>query len=291
MTSRIIIPAAIEVNRPAVPGPVIVSVPHAGRVYPCEIMDAARVDHATLERLEDRWCDRIAVEACDAGATVVTAVWARAVADCNRGEGQMAPGEVEPTLRAQFATPGRKERAGLGVVPSRLADCGPLWKRPIDRAELEWRLDRLHRPYHAALAAELASARTRFGLAILIDLHSMPAIPPGQPGHGARIVIGDRFGATANDALVDLVMESAAALREQVLRNQPYAGGHIVRTHGRPGHGVHAIQIEIDRSLYLTAERLPDAGRVAHLSRWFADLVREAGQWRPDAELLPQAAE
>lgn len=291
MSSRIISPAAIAVNRQAMSGPVIVSVPHAGRIYPAEILEAARVDRAALERLEDSWCDQIAARAGDAGATIVAALWARAVADCNRGEGQMAPGEVEPTLRAQFAAPGRKERAGLGVVPTRLADCGPLWKQPIDRDALEWRLDRLHRPYHAALAAEIASVRARFGFAILIDLHSMPAIPPGQPGHGARIVIGDWFGATANEALVDVVMQSAAALREQVLRNQPYAGGHIVRTHGRPAHGVHAIQIEIDRSLYLTAERLPDAARVACLSRWFADLVRGAGQWRPNAELLPQAAE
>ncbi|WP_188236885.1 N-formylglutamate amidohydrolase [Sphingopyxis sp. LK2115] len=291
MTSRIVPPISVSVNRPAVPGPVVVSVPHAGRIYPPEILAAARVDRCVLERLEDRWCDRIAADAHDAGASVVAALWARAVADCNRGEGQMAPAEVAPTLRPQFAAPGRKERAGLGVVPTRLADHGPLWKQPIDRAALEWRLDRLHRPYHDALAGEIAAARQRFGFAILVDLHSMPAIPPGQPGHGTRIVIGDRFGATAAESLVDLAMASASALGEPVQRNQPYAGGHVVRTHGRPGDGVHAIQIEIDRSLYLTAERMPDAERVARLARWFAALVSEAGQWRPDADLLPQAAE
>ncbi|BBB12001.1 N-formylglutamate amidohydrolase [Sphingopyxis sp. FD7] len=291
MTSRIVPAISIAVNRPAAPGPVVVSVPHAGRIYPPEILAAARVHRSALERLEDRWCDRIAAGARDAGASVVAALWARAVADCNRGEGQMAPGEVAPTLRAQFAAPGRKERAGLGVVPTRLADCGPLWKQPIDRAALEWRLDRLHRPYHDALAGEIAAARARFGFAILVDLHSMPPIPQGQPGHGTRIVIGDRFGATAAESLVDLAMASASALGEPVQRNQPYAGGHVVRTHGRPGDGVHAIQIEIDRSLYLTAERLPDAERVARLARWFAALVGEAGQWRPDADALAQAAE
>lgn len=291
MTSRIIPPAAIAVNRSAVPGPVVVSIPHAGRIYPPEIIAAARVERSTLERLEDRWCDRIASGASEAGATTVTALWARAVADCNRGEGQMAPGEVAPSLRAQFAAPGRKERAGLGVVPTRLADRGALWRQPIDRDALEWRLDCFHRPYHRALAEELAAVRARFGFAILIDLHSMPAIPPGHAGHGARIIFGDRFGATADASLVELAIASAAVLREPVLRNQPYAGGHIVRTHGRPDDGVHAIQIEIDRSLYLTAERLPDADRVARLARWFADFLAEAGQWRPDAELLPQAAE
>src|SRR3546814_12934049 len=100
---------------------------------------AARGARARLERLGDSWCDAIAARAAEAGATVVQALWARAVADCNRGEGQMAPGEVAVALRTQFSAPGRKERAGLGVVPTRLADCGPLWKRPPDPAGLHWR--------------------------------------------------------------------------------------------------------------------------------------------------------
>lgn len=291
MRPRTIPPTAIAVNRPAVRGPVIVSVPHAGRIYPPEILAAARVDQAQLERLEDSWCDLIAAGAVDAGATVVQALWARAVADLNRAEGQMAPGEVALPLRTQFSAPGRKERAGLGVVPTRLADCGPLWKRPIDHAGLHWRLEMFHRPYHAALAAELAAARGRFGYAILIDLHSMPSIPPGQPGHGARIIVGDRFGATSGEWLVDLVMGFARRLNEPVSRNEPYAGGHIVRAHGRPGNAVHAVQIEIDRALYLASDRSPDRDRIARLSGWFSELVTEAGVAQPSDEIFAQAAE
>jgi N-formylglutamate amidohydrolase len=291
MPRHTIPPAAIAVNRPAAGGPVIVSVPHAGRIYPPEILAASRVGQPELERLEDGWCDRIASGACDSGATVVEALWARAVADCNRGENQMAPGEVAPSLRPQFSAPGRKERAGLGVVPTRLADCGPLWKRPIDRAALHWRLESFHRPYHAALAEELAAAQGCFGHAILIDLHSMPPIPAGQPGHGARIVVGDRFGATAGSWLVDLVTEAAQRLEVPVTRNQPYAGGHIVRTHGQPERGIHAVQIEIDRGLYLAPDRSPDTARLAWLSRWFALLVKEAGQASPAIEIPPLAAE
>jgi len=291
MSRRTISSPSVAVNRPEVRSPVVVSVPHAGRIYPPEILAAARVQRADLERLEDGWCDLIAADAADAGATVVEALWARAVADCNRGEGQMAPGEVAAALRTQFSVPGRKERAGLGVVPTRLTDCGPLWKRPIDTAALHWRLEALHRPYHAALAGELAAARDRFGHAILIDLHSMPPIPVGQPGHGARIVVGDRFGATSDDWLVDLVMDEGRALGEPVSHNQPYAGGHIVRTHGRPREAIHAVQIEIDRSLYLTAEKTPDAARVIRLKRWFATLVCRAAERRSGDEALPLAAE
>ena len=291
MPRLILPPAAIAVNRPAAGGPVIVSVPHAGRIYPPEILAAARVGQPDLERLEDSWCDRIAEGACKAGATVIQALWARAVADCNRGESQMAPSEVAPPLRSRFSAPGRKERAGLGVVPTRLADCGPLWKRPIDQAGLHWRLESFHRPYHAALAEELAAARDRFGYAILIDLHSMPSIPVGQAGSGARIVVGDHFGVTAGGWLVDLVMEAAERLQVPVSRNLPYAGGHIVRTHGQPDRAIHAVQIEIDRSLYLTPDRSPDADRLVSLSRWFSALVEQAAQTPPTIEIPPLAAE
>lgn len=291
MSLRTIPPAAFAVNRTAANGPVVVSIPHAGRIYPPEILTAARVDRAVLERLEDSWSDLIAGRVAEAGATIVEAIWARAVADLNRGEGQMAPGEVAMPLRAQFSAPGRKERAGLGVVPTRLADCGPLWKRPIDRAEFHWRLETFHRPYHAALASELSAAHARFGRAILIDLHSMPPIPAGQPGHGARIVVGDHFGATSAEWLTDRVMAMSEELGVTVSRNQPYAGGHIVRTHGRPGQGVHAVQIEIDRSLYLSPDRRPDTAAVAHLAGWFSKIVKEVGQAHPRSEILPQAAE
>lgn len=289
---RVIIPSApIAVNQPLLSGPVIVSIPHAGRIYPAEILAAARVDQTKLERLEDGWCDLIAARATESGATVVQALWARAVADCNRGEGQMAPSEVAVPLRPRFSAPGRKERAGLGVVPTRLADCGPLWKQPIDHIALEWRLDSLHRPYHAALADSLTAARSRFGHAILIDLHSMPSIPAGQPGYGARIIVGDRFGETAGEWVVNMAMAAAEQLGEPVVRNQPYAGGHIIRTHGRPADAVHAVQIEIDRSLYLTPDGLPDASRIAKLAHWFSSLVARAYQARPDVDTLPQAAE
>lgn len=283
---------AVSVIRPdAGATAVVVSVAHAGRIYPPELLAAARATRPELERLEDGWSDLIAARAGEAGATVVQALWARAVADCNRGEGQMAPGEVAPALRPQFAAPGRKERAGLGVVPTRLADVGPLWKKPIDRASLAWRLDSLHRPFHDALAEALESGRKRHGHAILIDLHSMPSIPAGQPGHGARIVIGDRFGDTADSWLVDTVVAAAERLGVPVSRNQPYAGGHIVRTHGRPDRGVHAVQIEIDRSLYLRRDRTPDHDKLGPLSDWFHDLLAEVARAWPGDVALPQAAE
>lgn len=282
---------SIRIERPAIAGPVVVSVPHAGRIYPPELLAELRGDAEGLQRLEDRWCDHIAAGATAAGATLVEAQWARAVADCNRGEGQMAPAEVAPALRPRFSAPGRKERAGLGVVPTRLPGIGPLWKKPVDDAMLEWRLAYFHRPYHRALADELARARAVHGRAILIDLHSMPPIARGQPGFGAQIVIGDAYGESCGAWLSELALESAARLGGPVARNQPYAGGHIIRAHGWPQRGVDAVQIEIDRSLYLAPDRQPNALATARLMRWFAALVGEAACAGPDCDSAPLAAE
>lgn len=281
--------AAIAVHRPdTIRVPVVVSIAHAGRIYPQEILTDSRVDQSVLERLEDSWSDLIARRATEAGATIVEALWARAVADCNRGEGQMAPSDVAPAMRSQFSMPGRKERAGLGVVPTRLAEAGPLWKRPIDRAGLDWRLNSFHRPFHATLTTALAETHARFGHAILIDLHSMPPIPSGQAGHGAGIVIGDRFGDAADDWLADCVAIAAEGLGVPVSRNRPYAGGHIIRTHGRPDRGVHAVQIEIDRTMYLDCNGSPNSRKLGPLTDWFHALVTAAAAARP--RTAPQCA-
>src|SRR3546814_13836533 len=133
MPHRTLPSAAFAVNRPATNGPVVVSIPHAGRLYPPEILAAARVSRAQLERLEDSWCDAIAARAAEAGATVVQALWARAVADCNSGEGQIAPGVVAVALRTQSTAPGRKELAGPGRRASRTACAGAPWERPPEQ--------------------------------------------------------------------------------------------------------------------------------------------------------------
>lgn len=268
--------ALLHVNRPAHAGPVIVSIPHAGRIYPQEILDEARVSQMVLERLEDSWCDQIAAQATQSGATVVQALGARAVADCNRSEWQMAPTEVSAELRGLLREPGLKERSGLGVVPTRLGGAGALWKRPISAAQLERRLDLLHRPYHQQLAMEIDVARQQYGIAILIDLHSMPSIGVGYVGHGQSLIIGDRFGQSAGGWLSQLALNHSQRLAVGVGRNQPYAGGHILARHGQPKSGVHAVQLEFDRNLYLTKDRQPDRGRLSHLAYWFADFVAAA---------------
>ncbi|HJO67707.1 MAG TPA: N-formylglutamate amidohydrolase, partial [Sphingomonas sanguinis] len=141
--------------------------------------------------------------------------------------------------------------SGLGLVPRRVAGHGDIWTRRFRDAEMVARIERDHRPYHQALAERLAATRARYGMAVLLDLHSMP--PLGAPGLVPRLVIGDRHGTTAATRFVRRIEVEARGAGIAVTRNAPYAGGYIVERHGDPRRGIHAVQLELDRSLYLDA--------------------------------------
>jgi N-formylglutamate amidohydrolase len=232
---------------PAMPlSPVVVSVPHAGRDYPMQLRAALRIPLTALRPLEDRHADtlaRIAVR----GETLFVAERARAWIDLNRAEQERDPrldDGAAPSAQPQSA----KLRSGLGLVPRRVGG-SDIWRRRLSDEEVEVRIREDHRPYHEALAASLAAARARFGMALLLDVHSMP--PLGPTGSAPRIVVGDRFGRSASSRLVGRIEEVAHAQGLAVAINAPYSGGHILDRHGDPRRGVHAIQVEFDRTLYL----------------------------------------
>jgi len=222
---------------------VLLSVPHAGRDYPAWLTAMALGGRAALEPLEDPDVDRLAAPAIAAGFGAVVARTPRAAIDCNRAED-----EIDPLVVA--ASGGRRTsaraRGGLGIVPGRTLSHVSLWRRPITRHELDQRIALAHRPFHAAIADMLDALTRRFGCALLLDCHSMPPPPAGSP----QIIIGDRYGRSAASWVTSRAMQIAHATGFTVGVNDPFAGGHIVERHGAPGHGVHAIQIEIDRRCY-----------------------------------------
>lgn len=228
--------------------PVVVSVPHAGRDYPVALQAAIRVPIKALLVLEDRHVDRVAVTAVGDEALFVQRT-ARAWIDLNRAEHERDPKLDEGADPTRLPAPSAKLRSGLGLIPRRVARAGDIWQRRLSNADVTARIEADHRPYHAAIAAALAEARARFGIAVLIDLHSMP--PLGPPGDVAQVVFGDRFGKSAGTRFVDRLAAEATAAGLLSALNTPYSGGHILATHGRPANGIHAIQIEFDRRLYL----------------------------------------
>jgi N-formylglutamate amidohydrolase len=145
-------------------------------------------------------------------------------------------------------------------VPTRLPGGGAILAKPIAAAELADRIETDHRPYHRAVAEALAEAHDRFGVAVLIDCHSMPPLPAGKTP-AATIVLGDRFGRSAGSEVIAAIVVEARRAGLRVARNTPYAGAHTLDRHGRPSSGIHAIQIELDRTLYLEAGlRAPGPG-------------------------------
>lgn len=247
-------------ERPA--SPVVLSVPHAGRDYSAALLAASRLPRATLETLEDRLVDRLVWRATAAGATAFIARIPRAEVDLNRDEREIDPALVAPPLPSGSIVQSARTRGGIGLIPSRITGAGPIWHHRLAREELVRRIEQVHRPYHAALAAALDQARARFGTAVLLDCHSMPPRPHGdRESAPATLVFGDRHGTTIAPDLLEAAVAAARTLGYRTACNAPYAGGYVASRHGRPERGIHALQIELDRSAYLDKElRSPGPG-------------------------------
>ena len=259
----------------AVPeSPVILSVPHAGRAYPLALRAALRVPLAQILSLEDRFVDRVA-EAARGSRSMLVQTCPRAWIDLNRGETERDP-RVDEGATTDNGPPSAKLRSGLGLVPRRAMGASEIWRHRFSAREIEHRIATVHRPYHSALAALLAAARARFGIAVLLDVHSMPPLTGRQDA--ARLVIGDRFGRAAGMRIVARVEDAARATGTRSALNIPYAGGHLLERHGDPGRGIHAVQLEFDRSLYLDHRLVqpgPGLASTAALLRRIADAVED----------------
>jgi N-formylglutamate deformylase len=242
-----------ELNEPAgAPARVVFSSPHSGCVYPPSFIRQARLGPLALRASEDAFVDQLVDSAPLHGAPLLKAVVPRAFVDLNRGAEELDPAVIEG-VRATGLNP--RIAAGLGVIPRIVAEGRAIYAGKISRAEAASRLARYHAPYHDALRGLMRRAQNLHGLAVLLDCHSMPRDAlrsvPRIKGRRPEIVLGDRFGSSASQWLVS---EAQAAFVEEgftVTRNVPFAGGYITQRYGRPGQGWHAIQVEIDRGLYL----------------------------------------
>lgn len=241
--------------------------PHSGRDYPERLLSQSRLGQLALRASEDVFVDQLFAPAPGFGAPLLAATLPRAWVDLNRG-----PTELDPSLIAGARSPGLNQRiaAGLGVIPRIVAEGKPIYDGKISLTEARARVRDVHEPYHARLESLLMRARRMFGYAILFDCHSMPSealrAAPRVNRQVPQIVLGDRFGAAAPRQIVNATLDAFEAEGFVVARNAPFAGGYITQRYGRPARGLNAIQIEIDRGLYLdqeTLERKPEFDDVA----------------------------
>ncbi len=251
--------------------PLIVSVPHAGRCYPSALLARSALPVETLAALEDRHVDALAEGLPAMGITTFVATRARAWIDLNRDEREVDPAMVSPPPRAATLIASAKMRGGLGLIPRRVAGAGDiLWHR-LPAEEVAARIESDHRPWHGAIADALKQAHARFGIALLLDLHSMPPLAAEAGRMAARLVIGDRHGRSSDARFVTRLLAAAQAL--PVARNVPYAGGYTLERHGRPAVGIHALQLEVDRTLYLAPDLRALGGGVEAMRQLVQTLV------------------
>ena len=281
------------------PIPVLIAVPHAGRSYPPALCAAMRDPQRAALRLEDRLADALGeAVAAQTGAALIVARAPRAMLDLNRAaddiDWEMIAGR--PALRHAPPPPGRRARSGLGLIPRRVPGLGEVWRGRLAHAELEARIAGIHAPYHARVAAELARLRTRWGAALLLDLHSMPPLGDRFGANaGAEYVLGDRFGATSDGGLVAAAFACLAEAGARAAHNRPYAGGYALERHAAPRWGLHALQLEVDRRSYLDDDLREPGPGFAATATLVAALVRRlaaevallggsAGAWPVAAE-------
>jgi len=281
---------AFQVLRPAAgaaPGPLVFNSPHSGCDYPAEFVASSPLDLATLRRSEDSFIDEIFSAAPQYGAPLLKALFPRAYLDVNREAFELDPGMFADSLPLHVNTGSLRAAGGLGTIARVVADGKNIYREKLPYAEAERRIGALYRPYHATLDALLADAERACGAAVLIDCHSMPS--QGAPANGpdprpVEIILGDRFGSSCAPQISHIVESTLRDLGYRVERNNPYAGGHITGIHGHPARGRHALQIEINRALYMDETAIAPSPGFARLRDDMSKLIAVLC-----AHLTPQA--
>lgn len=228
--------------------PFVFASPHSGRIYPQTFLRLSRLSALSLRRSEDAYVDKLFSGVVGLGAPLIAARFPRAWLDANRGPGELDATMFDAPLSIAVETAGPRVVAGLGVIPRIVRDGADIYRTKLPPDDAERRLV-LHRRYHAALSLLVRETLERFGTAVVIDCHSMPSVA-GAPD----IVLGDRYGTAASNTLLRQAEHAFRLQRFNMGRNVPYAGGYTTQLYGQPKRGIHALQVEINRVLYLDEE-------------------------------------
>ncbi len=243
---------AFETIRPRrMMAPLVFNSAHSGRDYPERFLRMTRLDHLSIRQSEDAFVDELFARAPHLGAPLIRAHFPRAYLDVNREPWELDPTMFVEPLSERFNTTSPRVAAGLGTLARVVAENKPIYRERLTLDDARMRIEGIYQPYHATLQRLLTDAHATFGVAVLIDCHSMPRLSRSGDRLGPDIVLGDRYGTTCAPVLADIAEMIFAGAGLRVARNRPYAGGFCTRTYGRPQHGIHALQIEVSRHLYM----------------------------------------
>ena len=274
-----------EVIEPAVPqGPVLFNSPHSGSTYPRAFLANSRLDMATLRRSEDTFVDDLFAGVVAQGYPLMRAHFPRCYVDVNREPYELDPRMFEGRLPSFANTRSMRVAGGLGTVARVVGDAQEIYDRRIPVDDALARIESLYKPYHRALRRLFTALHRDFDAAVLVDCHSMPS-NAGIREERARpeFVIGDRYGTACVDVVADVTEQTLRELGYAVSRNKPYAGGFITEHYGNPAAGLHAIQLEVNRALYMDERRYVRSSGFARVAADMQTLARRIGEIPLDA--------
>jgi N-formylglutamate deformylase len=271
-------------------GPILFNSPHSGSTYPAVFLSSSRLDMATLRRSEDTYVDELFAGVVEHGFPMMRAHFPRCYVDVNREPYELDPRMFDGRLPSFANTRSMRVAGGLGTVARVVGEAQEIYERRISVDDAMRRIETLYKPYHRALRRLFTKGQKTFGAAVLVDCHSMPS-SGGQRDERPRpeFVIGDRYGTSCVPIIAECVEQTLRDLGYGVSRNKPYAGGFITEHYGNPGVGLHAIQLEVNRALYMDEPRLERAPGFAALAADLSLVARRLGEI-PLAELRPYRA-
>jgi N-formylglutamate amidohydrolase len=280
--------------------PFVFASPHSGSDYPPDFVAESHLDAMAIRRSEDCFVHELFSGAPRLGAPLIHAIFPRAYLDPNREPYELDPKMFSDPLPSFVNTRSARVSVGLGTIARVVSNGAEIYRRKLTFAEAEQRIDRLYFPYHAMIKQLLVATRAKFGAAVLVDCHSMPSTGSAIEGDAGRrrcdIVLGDRFGTSCDPAVVDLAERHLIDMGFSVARNDPYAGGFVTQNYGRPTEGLHALQIEVNRALYLDENAIARTPAMAEVTDRIGRLIRILGEvdaqaLRPPPQTFADAAQ
>jgi N-formylglutamate amidohydrolase len=263
--------------------PFVYNSPHSGRRYPLRFLEQSRLDGTAIRRSEDHYVDELFGAAPDLGAPMLLAHFPRAFVDVNR-----EPYELDPKMFSDPVPPfaninSVRVAGGLGTIPKIVAENMEIYARRLPVAEALERIEEIYKPYHHCLRKLIARTHARFGFGVLIDCHSMPGnIRIAGSGIRPDFIIGDRYGTSASAELSEAALEFLGSLGFTAVRNKPYAGGFITEHYGRPARGLHALQIEVNRAIYVNETTLAKRDDFCALAGSIAVFMQQMSEFVAD---------
>lgn len=256
--------------------PFVFGSPHSGRFYPPSFLASSVLDERTIRKSEDFLVDELFESVVDCGAPLLKANYARAYLDVNREPYELDPKMFKGRLPSFANTKSIRVNGGLGTIARNVSEKLQIYRGKLDVDEVISRIDQVYKPYHEELRRVLAKTYSEFGFAVLIDCHSMPSAKNhNQQDLRSDFVIGDRYGTSISGDYVKNTMEILGSMGYRVAVNKPYAGGFITEHYGRPKDGLYAMQIEINRGLYMDEQLMVKSDGFQKLQEDLGEFVRQ----------------